>query len=148
MKIVYLNETYASALAALNVPPTSLTKPLDFFKYFSYEDVWIIAANTLAILSEKGLDNLGFTSLFDNTGDYPGPYVNLVNIDVDSMRKELSSSKCRCTAVDANTVVLYACSENTQSDLSVAEHVFNALALIMPVDAVMQTGQYQQHIFQ
>lgn len=145
MKVIYLNEIYRDAVLAHGLDLKSMSDVDTLHKHFSYEDVSQIVLETEALLETLPLKRYGFVSaISDNMPVASSTYVD----NIDSMRKELSSSVCDCVAVDSNTVVLYAYSNGVSPKRGTIENVFNALALIMPVNAVMQTGQYQQYILQ
>jgi hypothetical protein len=144
MKAVYLSETFRNALTANGLPIRSIKSLEDLHKYFTYDDCYVIKCETEALLNTNALVGYKFESLLvDEDAPYSAPPAKVI----DSMRKELSDATFKCVAVDPNIVVLYAYSM-TPPQRGCIENVFNALALIMPVNAVMQTGQYQHYILQ
>lgn len=157
MKVLYINPLFHTAIKAEQIPLKEVVKYENLQKYFSYDDISAMELETYLIVNSSALKRYELQSIFEdrsNTapaqcsadGVYKPFIYSLSEIELEELRVELSNATYKCEAVDGNTIVLYADSAESPHPRETIENVFNALALIMPVNSVLQSRQYQQYM--
>jgi hypothetical protein len=139
MYVLYLNPVFRDAIKAQHLSMKEATDVKLLGKYFSYDDINVMSRETDVLLNSIDLKNYGFINLLEDRVYCDDGYP-------DEMRTELLSNNILCEAIDTNTIVLYADSIGVRKQRATIENVFNALALIMPVNSIMQCRQFQQYM--
>lgn len=142
MKVLYLSAMYHEALVAMDVSIKELNSHAAVDRIFNGTDQQTIYLETEALISHPMFKPFGLNSFRDESelGYYIPEGSPEMSEAVESVNNDLSGVKA--LALEGDKLVLYV---NTTSEQSqdvkeeVLESILNALALIKPVDAVMQT---------
>lgn len=142
MYVLYLNPLYYNAIVAHGLPFKDVVNLDIMNKLFSYDDLKEMTRETFALTKTIELAPYGLTPVVFQDSKYTESDLALI----EETRVKLANTIFDCIPVSENTVILYANSSSTQSKQSTIENVFNALALIMSVNKVLSTNQYQQYL--
>ena len=143
MRAIYLNSAFVEAIEAQGLNIKNLADQEVMNRYFSSTDQYIMEVETTIVLSTYPLVNSGIVSYWGgevvetshNSDSTKNAYTAHADVVADSR-------KLLCAPYDETTIVLYATKDAVEVNRNPIENVLMALALIMPVQAVMQTAQF------
>jgi hypothetical protein len=160
MKVMVLNETLVNALTAQNVPLESVADEDVFFKHLTHNDYSIVVLQTDHFIRQfekrhrehsplKGaLCNWAEMVVSENSDIFGHLRETLTDGQIEDLVSDINPflEKLACKMVDEKTALLYADPSSLEHGRDTLENIFCAMALIMPVNAVMKSQLYGHYV--
>jgi len=160
MKVMVLNETLVNALTAQNVPLEAVANEDVFFKHLTHSDYEVVGLQTEYCIRhfEKrlpaqsplrgALQNWAAMTVTERGDTFTRINETLTEGQLTDLLSDIEPfvEKLACKMVNEKTAILYADPSSLEHGRDTLENIFCAMALIMPVNAVMKSQLYGHYV--